>query len=133
MTLKSNLTRAVGLGVVVAALSAGAAFAATATSAVNVRSGPGTSYRIVDALYTGQHVNIVGQSNGWCEISKTGRDGWVSCAYLTNTGYNSPPRYYRGPSRPSVQFSFGFGSPGPYYPPPMHPHPYPMGPSPWWW
>ncbi len=131
MTLKSNLSKAAGLGIVVAALSAGAAFAATATTAVNVRSGPGTNYRIVDALYTGQHVNITGQAGGWCKISKTGADGWVSCAYLSNASYNGPPRYYRAPTRPSVQFSFGFGTPGPYYP--MHPHPYPMGPHPWWW
>jgi len=133
MSIKSNLLKAAGLGVVVTALTAGAALAAVATSSVNVRTGPGTGYGIVDTLRPGEFVNINGRSNGWCSVSKPGPDGWVSCAYLTGgrvNVYDGPrvrdyPRYrdyYRYDDGPSVNFSFGFGSPG--YPRPMRP---------WWW
>lgn len=112
MAIKSNLMKAAGLGVVVAALSTGAAFAAVATGAVNVRTGPSTGYSIVDTLTRGENVTIVDQSNGWCAVQKTGPDGWVSCAYLANAGYQ--PR----PVRPSVSLSFGFGAQ--QQRPPMH-------------
>jgi uncharacterized protein YraI len=128
MSFQSNLLKAAGIGVVATALTAGAALAATATSSVNVRSGPGTGYGVVDRLSPGEYVNINGRSSGWCSISKPGPDGWVSCAYLTGgrvnvydgPRYRSYDRYDRGPS---VNFSFGFGGPG-YYPRPMRP---------WWW
>ena len=50
MSLKSNLLKAAGIGAVATLLTAGAAFAATATTSVNVRTGPGTSYGVVDTL-----------------------------------------------------------------------------------
>ena len=129
MNIKSNLTKAAGLGVVVAALSAGAAFAATATSAVNVRTGPGTGYAAIDQLYAGEHVDVQRTAGGWCYVDKSGPDGWVSCAYLSNARYDGP-RFDRPQRPPSVSFSFGFGSPRPYY----HPYPHPMGPmGPHWW
>jgi uncharacterized protein YraI len=127
MSIKSNLLKAVGIGGAVTLLSAGAAFAAVATSSVNVRTGPGTSYGVVDVLHPGEYVNINGRSAGWCRVSKTGPDGWVSCAYLTGGSaprVNVYPRY----REPSVNFSFGFGTP---YPQPRHHrHVYPR---PWWW
>ena len=130
MSVKSNLLRAAGLGVVVTALTAGATFAATATSSVNVRSGPGTGYGIVDRLGPGDYVNINGRSGGWCSVSKPGPDGWVSCAYLTGgrvnvydgPRYRSYDRYDRGPS---VEFNFGFGGPS------MHVRPRPS--YSWWY
>jgi len=127
MSLKSNFLKAAGIGAVAALLTAGAAFAATATTSVNVRTGPGTSYGVVDTLAPGEHVSIVGQSGGWCRVDKPGPNGWVSCAYLAGGGGYVGPRYDEGPD---VNFSFGFGSPYPYhhvrpwYPRPMHG---------WWW
>lgn len=131
MSVKTNLLRAAGLGVVVTALTAGAAFAATATSSVNVRSGPGTGYGIVDRLSPGEYVNINGQSNGWCRVSKSGPDGWVSCAYLTGGRINAydGPRYRSGPS---VNFSFGVGPGYGYYGVrPFYPRPF-YRPYRWW-
>jgi uncharacterized protein YraI len=132
MSLKSNLLKAAGLGVVVTALTAGAALAAVATSSVNVRTGPGTGYRIVDTLRPGERVAINGQSAGWCRVSKSGPDGWVSCAYLADSGVNVRPFYRSYHREPSVSFSFGFGTPYPY---PRHHHhmqPRPVYPG-WWW
>ena len=48
MSIKSNLMKAGALGLVATALTAGAALAATATSTVNVRSGPSTGYGVID-------------------------------------------------------------------------------------
>lgn len=87
---------------------ASAAFADQATASVNVRSGPGTSYRVVDTLYPGEQVNIeTCRSNGWCLIEHSGPDGWVSSRYLNNDGDDYGDR--AGRSSPNVSFSFSFG------------------------
>lgn len=82
--------KAMTLGIVLAALGASAAgaYAATAyaTSAVNVRSGPGTGYRVVDVLRRGEPVEIDYCRGSWCAISKAGPDGWVSANYLARGG-----------------------------------------------
>ncbi|MBN9306850.1 MAG: hypothetical protein BGO82_05895 [Devosia sp. 67-54] len=131
MTIKTNLIKAGALGAAVTILTAGAAFAAVATTSVNVRSGPSTSYRVVDTLAPGEYVNITGRSNGWCAVTKPGPNGWVNCAYLSEGRYRPRPVPV-----PDVTFHFGFG-----YPPPMHhhrpppPRPWPPMPGPhhWWW
>lgn len=108
MSLKSNLIKALGLGVVVTAVSAGAAFAAVSTGSVNVRSGPGTSYHTVDRLFPGEVVAITDRDGRWCEVSKPGPDGWVHCAYLSQTRMiDRGSRFDRSPS-----FSFSFGNGG---------------------
>ncbi|MCO5165604.1 MAG: penicillin-insensitive murein endopeptidase [Planctomycetes bacterium] len=52
-------------------------------SALNVRTGPGTSYRILGSLPRGTQVVIVGTSGNWRQI-ELGPDtrGWVYFAYL---------------------------------------------------
>jgi uncharacterized protein YraI len=132
MSLKSNLLKAAGLGVVVTALTAGAALAAVATSSVNVRTGPGTGYGVVDTLRPGEYVNINGRTGSWCSVSKAGPDGWVSCAYLSGGRVDVMPRFHRHPRMydrydhgPSVELNFGFGGPS------MHVRPRPM--YPWWY
>jgi len=67
-------------------VTSGAAFATSAqsTTALNIRSGPGTSYGVVDTLTPGEHVEVNEcVSNGWCYVEHTGPDGWVSSNYLT--------------------------------------------------
>jgi hypothetical protein len=87
---------------------ASAAVADEATASVNVRSGPGTQYRVVDTLYAGERINIeTCRSNGWCLVEHSGPDGWVSARYLSNDG-----RDYGGggdQSTPTITFSFSFG------------------------
>ena len=143
MSFKSNLIRAGALGAVITAITAGGAFAAVATSSVNVRSGPGTSYGVLDQLYPGEHVAVTDRASGWCEVARPGPNGWVSCAYLAG-GYSGPHRFnrYDGPDYyddgPSVSLSFGIGSPPHHHrlPPPPPPFGYPghgPGPYPWWY
>jgi len=79
--LKSALIAAIVLPMfAIAAL----ATEATATTALNVRSGPGTSFGVVDTLTPGEVVDVTEcQPNGWCYIQHSGPDGWVSSSYLT--------------------------------------------------
>lgn len=88
-----------------------AVLADQATASVNVRSGPGTQYGVVDTLYAGENVNIeTCRSNGWCLIEHSGPDGWVSARYLSNDGGDYGDDADR-PVRvsPNVTFSFSFG------------------------
>jgi len=90
----------------------GPAAAAQSTTALNVRSGPSTGYSVVDTLYAGEHVDVDHcLSNGWCQITHSGPDGWVSQHYLTGDmggGYN-PPRNggnsNSADNEPNVNFS----------------------------
>lgn len=55
----------------------------TATNDLNVRTGPGTSFGIIDTLDAGEVVNTTEcQSSGWCYIEQSGPNGWVSSSYL---------------------------------------------------
>lgn len=89
------------------ALSAGSAFASYAAGSVNVRTGPGVNYSRVDTLYPGETVAIQGCQYGWCYITHSGPDGWVSANYLSR---NVAPRVIR--PAPNIGFRFGFGSGG---------------------
>jgi uncharacterized protein YraI len=120
------------LGLAAAALlftgTAASALEAAATAAVNVRSGPGTSFGVVDQLYPGEIVDVTecNAANTWCRIFHTGPDGWVSRSYL-----GAPPA---GGSGSNVQLgitiplpgggSITFGTPG-YSPPSPGPAPVP--------
>ena len=59
---------------------------ASARSAVNIRTGPGTGYARVDALYAGEIVNITQCQRRWCYIEHPGPDGWVAGNYLVASG-----------------------------------------------
>lgn len=59
---------------------------AVATSNVNVRRGPGTSYAVVDVLRAGQSVRISNCSGNWCWVNHGGPSGWVSQNFLSRTG-----------------------------------------------
>jgi uncharacterized protein YraI len=87
---------------------ASSAFAAVATSTVNVRSAP-VSGAVVDVLRAGQEVDIDRCSAGWCYVIKAGPDGWVSQRYLAEEDDFDEPA---APSRPDVDVSIGFSTPG---------------------
>lgn len=114
MTIRKKIT-ALALGGTVFLSMAAAAFAAqaVATGNVNVRSGPSAQYQRVSTLQRNQLVEVTGCHGGWCYIEKRGPDGWVSANYL------QPVRAQYG-ARPSINFSFSFGS-APQAPrPPRH-------------
>jgi hypothetical protein len=86
--------------------------AAEAVGSVNVRSGPGTSYRVVDRLARGENVNVQRcRSSGWCYITHPGPDGWVSARYLVSNEFaDDYPSSRR--MRPNISFSIIIGGGG---------------------
>lgn len=62
--------------------------AATVTSAVNMRTGPSTSYASLQVLSAGTSVTITGYSGSWYRISYNGSTGYVYSSYVT-TGTSS--------------------------------------------
>lgn len=115
-----------------AATSAAAlAESAQSTTWLNVRSGPGTSYGVVDTLAPGEEVEVTEcAANGWCFIEHTGPDGWVSSSYL------APADAGATPSDPDCSFQMTIGPSGPTFsivcgdqPPAPAPTPTPPTPS----
>lgn len=100
---------------VTAATLPGIALAATVTSSVNVRSGPGTNYAVVDTLRAGEQVDVDRCSGSWCYVEKSGPDGWVSSRYLSNDdGVSSGGGITigGGSGNSDVDVSIGFSVPG---------------------
>ncbi len=85
---------------------AASATEATATTALNVRTGPSAGYPVVDTLTPGEVVDVTEcESNGWCYITHPGPDGWVSSTYLT-AGPSA------GSTEPNCSFRLVFGPGG---------------------
>ncbi|WDR05133.1 SH3 domain-containing protein [Devosia rhodophyticola] len=110
-TRKLLLNIATGIAVAMAAtvvfLPATQAAQAQATANVNVRSGPGTNYRVVDTLVRGTSVEVGSCSRNFCEVRNRRTSGWVSASYLSRTGGNN--------GQPSVNFGFSVGPNGPSF------------------
>ena len=113
---KQNLLRAAtAVSIVCAAAlvflpAAASAAPAVATSSVNVRSGPGTSYSIIDTLSRGELVDVGGCRSGWCYL--TDEDGYVSSAYLrrgSSSGVTMEPNFNLSFNFPQGSISLGTG------------------------
>lgn len=110
---------------VLATTAAASAAPAFATSNVNVRSGPGTGYGVVDALRRGERVDVQYCRGSWCFIEKRGPDGWVSSRYLSSGGgWNDDWYEPAPPPRPP------HWNPRPPRPPHWNPQPWPPRPNP---
>jgi uncharacterized protein YraI len=73
---------------------------AFSTGNVNMRSGPGTSYAQITTIPSGSTLTMHGCLNGynWCDVSWSGRRGWVSSNYLQALYRNQRhPLVYAGP------------------------------------
>ncbi|MEA4968924.1 MAG: SH3 domain-containing protein [Candidatus Pelethousia sp.] len=56
------------------------------TSALNIRTGPGTGYSVVGVLKKGDQVTRIGQNGKWFKIATSnGSEAWVSSKYLSST------------------------------------------------
>ena len=60
---------------------------AYATRNVNVRSGPGLTYEVVDQLIADEPVEkgICNSDKTWCYVRHEGDNGWVAAVFLTST------------------------------------------------
>lgn len=58
---------------------------------LNVRSGPSTSYTIVDKTYYGEKINIISRENKWYKIARgTGQFAYVHSDYVNEISSNTP-------------------------------------------
>src|SRR5690606_21757915 len=107
-----NIATGVAVAATAAVVFLPAAYAApgTVTSNVNVRSGPGTNYAVVDTARRGETVDVQRCQGSWCYIVKSGPDGWVSSNYLS-AGGGAPVN----PSQPGLSFGFQVGPDGPSF------------------
>ena len=80
-------------------------------SVLNVRSGPGFSYRIVGTLSRGTTVHVIARSGSWSHIDRP-RTGWCWSAYLSSStaGSTSTTFVARGtgyyPSNSAIEGGF---------------------------
>jgi len=63
-------------------------------ASIKIRSGPGTSYKILHQLKPGSTVAITGRSGSWCRVDIDGKEGYVfggliNTAGSTSAGYQS--------------------------------------------
>lgn len=81
----SKVLKIVLLSTIVTAITAEAfAVEAVSTLSLNVRTGPGKEFSVIDTLYQGEVVNVTEcQANGWCHIDHNGPNGWVSGKFLS--------------------------------------------------
>lgn len=109
MALGKSVIKGGIAALMVMAMSAGAfAWEAAATTSVNMRSGPGTNFRVVDVLQRNQVVDVDYCRSNWCLVDqgRSGPRGWVSQNYLAQVrgGWqpprHEPPRWNPRPPRP---------------------------------
>jgi uncharacterized protein YraI len=111
---------ALAAGLLLASVSIAAAN--TVTNPLNLRSGPGTGYRVIATMPPGSHVDVLECGAGWCRVAWRGIEGFASASYLAPGGgayvyapgpyYDYGPPYYAYAPGPAVGFSFGFGGGG---------------------
>lgn len=82
---------------------------AAATTNLNVRSGPSSTFSVIDTLRAGEVVDMTEcQPSGWCYITHDGPPGWVHSRYLS-----------AGPSAgspgPDCRFELEIGPGGPRF------------------
>ncbi len=72
-----------GLALLTTATTASAAY--ITASALNMRSGPSTSYSVIRVLTRGTWVDTLWCNSGWCKIIAQGQEGYASQKYISNT------------------------------------------------
>ena len=83
---------------------------ASATTDLNIRSGPGPEHEVVGVIGASEEATVQGciESSKWCQVSHDGIDGWAYSDYLTGTyeGVDEPVvlSEWPMPARPVVTY-----------------------------
>lgn len=80
MVMRKMLLLAAGL--LIAGNVAAEARPAVVTADLNIRSGPGTNYRVIGTLPAGARVDVGGCTGSWCRVA----GGYASARYLSGSG-----------------------------------------------
>jgi N-acetylmuramoyl-L-alanine amidase len=62
------------------------------TDQLRVRSGPGTSFRIIGYLNKGQAVTVLDENENWLKVSATLGEGWVAREYIDLKNTSNPSK-----------------------------------------
>jgi len=57
------------------------------TTGVNLRSGPGTDYSVLESFEAGRTVKFLGKAGDWYKVRVAGLDGYMSAQYLREVAY----------------------------------------------
>ncbi|MGN7294790.1 SH3 domain-containing protein [Rhizobium sp. SAFR-030] len=109
--MKRQIMKALAVGILLALPTvASAATNGVATTNVNMRSGPSTSYPAVVVIPAGAPISINGclSNVNWCDVTFARGRGWVSGNYIQATYRQNRvyvgPQYYRPLGIPTVTF-----------------------------
>jgi hypothetical protein len=91
-----------------------AAKPATVAAEVNLRKGPGTDSEVITLIPKGTMVEVGTCTNGWCQVSWNGQDGY---SIATNLGLGGPAPVRRRPVAADDYYDYP-PPPGTYGPPP---------------
>ena len=61
---------------------AGLASAAVVQNDLNLRSGPGTGYRVIGVMPAGSYARVLSCGGSWCRVAYGGQIGYASASYL---------------------------------------------------
>lgn len=91
-----------------------AALTATATTDLNMRTGPGPEFPVNGVIAATGEVNVEGciANSSWCKVSYDGQQGWASSSYLTTQQDQQAVVVYDNSERlqiPSVVFEVPIG------------------------
>lgn len=110
--LNRSLIRSIALIGALMVPAVASAATAIATTNVNLRAGPSTSYPVVDVVRGGGAVNVHGclSNRSWCDVTYQGYRGWMSSNYLAQARGGqryTGPRFVEQARPPVITFSFG--------------------------
>lgn len=101
-----------GTGAGSTAPSNGATYKCTADPSLRIRSGRGTSYKILGSIPKNKTVTVTEISNGWGKVTYNSVTGYVSMSYLTKvtTSSSSTSGSYKINASPSLRIRSGRGT-----------------------
>jgi uncharacterized protein YraI len=87
MCFKNAIVVAAVVSAAAISIPASAAMVASATTPLNIRSGPGPQYSVIGAIPDRGQATIIGciQGSLWCQVSYNGKQGWAYSQYMTAT------------------------------------------------
>src|SRR5262245_23887147 len=117
-----NLARGSLVAAIVMLATAAYAKPTTVTSEVNLRDMPTTSGKILALIPKGTSVEVATCTDGWCQVSYNGQQGYVISRNLGMPQPAPPPR--RAVRRPPQVYAEGppIYDPGPVYVGPPYPY-----------
>jgi len=99
-------------GLLLGSATVAAAAPALVTSDLNLRSGPGTNYQVLNVLPGGSTVDVLDCTGSWCRVGWGNSTGYASRSYLdvaSGPVYSAAPPPVIVAPPPVLGFGYGYG------------------------